>query len=102
MTTWRAPTWTSRERGASGTSPRPLGFGSASAAGSAPANLPPPPPPPPNRAPRRSVSLGHSAPRLRLMLATFDLNGSWLGLREWGGQLQVCGAPVGSANAWTR
>ncbi|KAI8463954.1 MAG: Meckelin [Monoraphidium minutum] len=49
-----------------------------------------------------TVSLAPDAPRLRLVLSEFDLDGTWLGLADWGVQLQACGAGAGAADAWTR
>jgi len=49
-----------------------------------------------------SVGLATGSPPLRLVLSTFDLDGTWLGLRDWTVQLQVCGNSVQNADAWTR
>ena len=70
-------------------------------------SLPPPgiaiaTPPVPSLAGARSFGFAPGAPPLRLVLSVYDLNGTWLGLRNWTGQLQVCGAPVGDADAWNR
>lgn len=47
------------------------------------------------------MSLASGAPPLRLVLATFDLDGTWLGLANWTTQLQACGGAAGAADAWT-
>ncbi|GBF95222.1 meckelin [Raphidocelis subcapitata] len=49
-----------------------------------------------------TVSLATGSAPLRLVLARFDTDGTWLGLVDWSVQLQVCGAGVENAGAWTR
>jgi hypothetical protein len=48
------------------------------------------------------VSFSAAAPALQFVLATYDINGTWLGLHNWTVQLQVCGARLQEAAKWTR
>jgi hypothetical protein len=43
-----------------------------------------------------------SAPALQFVLATYDINGTWLGLQNWTLQLQTCGGSSREAALWTR
>jgi hypothetical protein len=43
-----------------------------------------------------------SAPSLQFVLASYDINGTWLGLHNWTLQLQVCGGSAQEAAMWTR
>ena len=43
-----------------------------------------------------------SAPSLRFVLASYDINGTWLGLHNWTLQLQACGGSTREASLWTR
>lgn len=43
-----------------------------------------------------------AAPALQFVLATYDINGTWLGLQNWTLQLQACGGNAREAALWTR
>lgn len=48
------------------------------------------------------VSMSASSPALQFVLASYDINGTWLGLHNWTTQLQVCGGSTHEAALWTR
>ena len=48
------------------------------------------------------VSFSPSSSPLRFVLSMYDLDGTWLGLKDWTVQLQTCGANVDEASLWTR
>lgn len=48
------------------------------------------------------VSMSAAAPALQFVLATYDINGTWLGLQNWTLQLQACGGNAREAALWTR
>ena len=48
------------------------------------------------------MSLALGAAPLRLVLATYELDGAWAGLQNWTLQLQACGGAPDAAAAWAR
>lgn len=48
------------------------------------------------------VSFSASVSALQFVLASYDINGTWLGLHNWTLQLQACGGHAREAALWTR
>jgi hypothetical protein len=48
------------------------------------------------------VGVSKKTPPLHFVLSTYDLNGTWLGVKNWTLQMQACGADVKEADIWSK